>query len=204
MLEKKKKAFSEKQQIPFSQVSNFTCCCCCSVTKSSLWSHELQYIRLPYPSLSPGACSNSCQLSQWCHPTISPSVVLFFSCFQSFPASGSFLMSWHFASGGQSIRASASASVLPVNIQHWFPLEFTGLISLQSKGLSRGFSSITVGKHDLCSLNVKHEMWWGLQKCVAHFTDTERKRTAIRGEPCAWWLECRVTLGITPFRSIYN
>ena len=103
--------------------------------------------RLPCPSLSPGACSNSCPLSQWCHPTISSSVVPFSSCLQSFPASGSFPMNPLFAAGGQSIGASASASVLPKNIQGWFPLGFTSLISLLSKGLSRVFSSTTVRKH---------------------------------------------------------
>ena len=91
-------------------------------------------------------CSNSCPLSQWCHPTISSSVVPFFFCLQFFPASGSFAVSQLFASGGQMIRASASASVLPMNIQDWFPLGLTGLISLQSKGLSRVFSNTTVHK----------------------------------------------------------
>ena len=102
---------------------------------------ELQYIRLPCPSLSPRVCSDLCPLNQWCHPTISSSVIPFSSCLQSFPASGSFLMSQLFVSGDQSIGASASALVLPVNIQGWFPLGWTGLISLQSKGLSRVFSN---------------------------------------------------------------
>ena len=102
---------------------------------------------LPWPSPTPGACSNSCPLSQWCHPTISFSVVPFSSCLQSFPASGSFQMSQFFASGGQSIGASALASVLPMNIPDWFPLGLPGLISLQSKGLSRVFSNTTVQKH---------------------------------------------------------
>ena len=101
---------------------------------NSLWPHRLQHARLPRPSLSPGVCSNSCPLSQWCHPTISPSVVPFSSHLQSIPASGSFPRSQFFTSGGQSIRASAS--VLPVNIQDWFSLGLTSLISLQSKGLS--------------------------------------------------------------------
>ena len=105
----------------------------CSVVSDSLQPHELQHARLPYPPPSPGVCPNSCPLSQWCHPTISSSVVPFSSCLQSFPASGSFLMSQLFASGGQSI--GASTSVLPMNIQDWFPLGLTGLISLQSKGL---------------------------------------------------------------------
>ena len=99
--------------------------------------HGLQHARLPCPSPTPEASSNSCPLSQWCHPTISSSVVPFSSCFQSFPASGSFQMSHFFTSGGQSIGVSASASVLPKNIQDWFPLGWTGWISLQSKGLSR-------------------------------------------------------------------
>ena len=96
---------------------------------------------------SPGTCSNSCLLSRWCHPTISSSVVPFSSCLQSFPASGSFPMSWLFTSGGQSIGASALASVLPVSIRDWFHLGWTGWISLQSKGLSRVFSNTTVQKH---------------------------------------------------------
>ena len=118
-----------------------------SVVSESLWSHGLQQARLPCPSSTPGACSNSCPLSRWCHPTISSSVVPFFSCLQSSPASGSFPVSLLFASGGQRIGASASASVLPMNIQDWFPLGWTGWISLQSKGLSRVFSNTTVQKH---------------------------------------------------------
>ena len=110
-----------------------------SIMSNSLQPHGLQNASLPCPSSSPGACSNSCPLSQWCHPTISSSAVPFSSCPQSFPTSGSFPVSWFFTSGGQSIRASASASTLPMNIQGWFPLEWTGLISLLSKGLSRYF-----------------------------------------------------------------
>ena len=109
----------------------------CSVVSDSLWPHGLQHTRPPCPSPTPRARSNSCPSSWWCHPTISFSVVPFFSCPQSFPASGSFPMSQFFASGGQSIGVSVSASVLPMNIQDWFPLGWTGLISLQSKGLSR-------------------------------------------------------------------
>ena len=103
--------------------------------------------RLPCPSPTSRAWSNSHPSSQWCHPTISSSVIPFSSCLQTFPTLGSFPMSWLFASGGQSIRASASASVLPMNIQDWFPLELTGLISLLSKGLPRVFSNTTVQKH---------------------------------------------------------
>ena len=103
--------------------------------------------RLSCPALSPRVCSNSCPLSQWCHPTISSSIIPFSSCPQSFPASGSFTMRQLFTSGVQSIGASASASVLPMNIQDWFPLGLTGLISLESKELSRTFSNTTVQKH---------------------------------------------------------
>ena len=109
----------------------------------------MQHARFPCPSPTPGACSNSCPSSRWCHPTISSSVIPFSSCLQSFPASGSFPMSQLSASGGRSIGVSASASVLPMNIQYWFPLGLTGWISLQSKGLSRVFSNTTVQKHQL-------------------------------------------------------
>ena len=105
--------------------------------------------RLPCPSPISQACSDSRPLSQWCHPIISSSVIPFSSCPQSFPASGSFQMSQFFASGSQSTGVSASASVLPVTIQNWFPLGWTGWISLQSKGLSRVFSNTTVQKHQL-------------------------------------------------------
>ena len=105
-----------------------------------LWSHGLQHARPPCPSPTPRVYPNSCPLSRWCHPTISSSVVPF-SCLQSFPASGFFPMSQFFASSGQSIGVSASISVLPMNIQDWFPLGWTGWISLQSKGLSRIFSN---------------------------------------------------------------
>ena len=117
----------------------------CQFISDSLRPHGLQHARLPCPSLSPGVCPSSCPLSRWCHPTISSCVAPFSFCPQSFPASGSFPMSQLFASGVQSI--GASASVLPMNIQGWFPLRLTGLISLQSKGLSRVFSKTTVQKH---------------------------------------------------------
>ena len=122
-----------------------------SVKSDSLWPHELQHAKHPCPSITPGACSNPCPLSRWCHPTISSSVVLFSSRLQSFPASGSFPMSQTFPSGGQSIGVSASASVLPMNIQDWFPLGWTGWISLQSKGLSSVFSNTRVQKHPFFS-----------------------------------------------------
>ena len=108
----------------------------------------------PCPSPSPEACSNSCPLSWWCHPAILSSVIPFSSCFQSFPASGSFPMSWLFTSGCQSIGASSSASVLPMNIQSWFPLGLTDLISLQYKGLSRIFSITTVQKHQFFGIQL--------------------------------------------------
>ena len=108
-----------------------------SVVSNSLQSHGLQHARPACPSPTPRVYSNLCPLSPWCHPTISSSVIFFSSHLQSFPASGSFPMSQFFASGGQRIGVSASASVLPVNIQDWFPLGWTGWISLQSKGLSR-------------------------------------------------------------------
>ena len=111
-----------------------------SVVSHSVWPHGLQHARLPCPSPASRSCSNSYPSSQGCHPTISSSVIPLSSCLQSFPASGSFLMSQFFASGGQGTRASASASVLPMNIQDWSPLGWTGWISLQSKGLSRVFS----------------------------------------------------------------
>ena len=130
---------------------------------SRVWlfeTHGLQYDRLPCPLPSSRACSNSCALSRWCHPTISFSVVPFSSCLQSFPASGSFPMSRLFASGDQNIRASALASVLPMNIQDWFPLALTGLISLQSKGLSRVFSNTTVWKHQFFFISFAQLSLW--------------------------------------------
>ena len=123
-----------------------------SVMSDSLPPHGLQHARLPCPSPTPGVYTNSCPLSWWCRPTISSSVVPFSSCLQSFPASGSFLKGWLFTLSGQRITASTSASVLPMNIQDSFPLGSTGLI-LQSKGLSRVFSSTTVQKHQFFALS---------------------------------------------------
>ena len=118
-----------------------------SVMSDSLWPHESQHARPPCPSPMPGVYPNSCPSSWWCHPAISSSVIPFSSCLQSLPASESFPMSQLFASGGQSIGVSVSASVLPMNTQDWSPLGWTGWISLQSKGLSRVFSNTTVQKH---------------------------------------------------------
>ena len=134
----------------------------CSVLSNCLWPHGLQQARLPCPSPTPRTCSNSYPSRQWCHPTISSSVFPFSSCLQYFLASGSFPVNQFFASGGQSIRVSASASVLPMNIQDWFPLGLTGLISLQSKGLSRVYSNSTVQKLSLWSSSHIHT--WLLEK----------------------------------------
>ena len=139
-----------------------------SVVSDSLWRHESQHARPPCPSPTPRVHSDSCSLSHWCHPAISCSVVPFSSCLQSFPASGSFPMS-QFVSGGQNIGVSASASVLPVNIQDWFPLGWTRWISLQSKGLSRVFSNTTVQKHQFFSTQLSlysnsHIHTWLLEK----------------------------------------
>ena len=118
-----------------------------SVVSNSLWPHGPQHARHPCPSPTPGGYSNSCPSHWWCHLTISSSAIPFSSCLRSFPASGSFPISQFFTSGGQSTGVSASASVLPKNIQDWFPLGWTGWRSLQSKGLSRVFSNTTVQKH---------------------------------------------------------
>ena len=137
----------------------------CSVVSDSLQPRESQHARPPCPSPTPGVHSDSRPSSQWCHPAISSSVVPFFSCPQSLPASGSFPMSQLFAWGGQSIGVSASTWVLPMNTQDWFPLEWTGWISLQSKGLSH----TTVQKHQffgaqLSSQSNSHIYTWLLEK----------------------------------------
>ena len=143
----------------------------------SLQSRGLQHARLPCPLSSPGACSNPCPLSLWCHPTISSSVIPFSSCLQSFPASGSFPMSQFFTLGGQNIGVSASPSVLPMNNQDWFPLGLTGLISLLSNGLSRVFSNTTVQKHQFFSTQPSlrynsHIHTWLLKKTIAFTIQT--------------------------------
>ena len=140
----------------------------CSVMSDSLWSHEPQHARPPCPSPTPGVHLNPYPLSRWCHPTISSSVIPF-SCPQSFPASGSFPISQLFAWGGQNIGVPASTSVLPMNTQDWFPLGWTGWISLHSKGLSRVFSNTTVQKHQffgaqLSSQSNSHIHAWPLEK----------------------------------------
>ena len=140
-----------------------------SVVSNSLGPHGLQHTRLPCPSPTPRVCWNSHPSSRWCHPTILLLVFPFSSCLQYFPASGSFLMSCLFISGSQSIGVSASASVLPMNIQGWFPLGLTGLISLLSKCLSRVFSSTTIRKHQF--FGTQPSLWsnshihtWPLEK----------------------------------------
>ena len=140
-----------------------------SVVSDSLWPHGLQHASLPCPSPTPRAYLSSCPLSRWCHPIISSSVLSFSSCLQSFLELGSCLMSQLFVSCGQSIGASASASVLPKNIQDWFPLGLTGLISLQSKGLSRVISNTTVQKNQFFSAQLSLEsssdiLTWLLEK----------------------------------------
>ena len=153
----------------------------------SLRPHESQHTRPPYLSPTARIYPNPCPSSQWCHPTISSSVVPFFSCPQSFPASGSFQMSQLFASGGQSIGASASTSVLPMNTQDWSPLGWTGWISLQSKGLSRVFSDTTVQKHQFFGTQLSfsptlksiHDHW---KNHSLDETDQDFRRMPIYGQ----------------------
>ena len=137
-----------------------------SVVSDSLQPHELQHAKPPYPSPTPRVHSNSCPLSWWCHPTISSSIVPFSSLLQSFPASGSFQMSQFFTSGGQSIGISASTSVLPMNIQDWFPLGWTGWISLQSKGLSR----VLVQHHSSKASILRHSAFFIVQPSHPYVT----------------------------------
>ena len=140
-----------------------------------------QHIKLPCPSTTPWACSNSCPSSWWCHPTISYSVILF-SCPQCFLATGSFPVNRLFTSGGQSIGASASASVLPMNTEGWSPLGWTGLVSLQPRGLSRVFSSTTVRKHQL--FGAMPSLWYN-----SHLH--------------TWLLEKQGEIPLNPIRSLY-
>ena len=157
----------------------------CSVVSSSLWPYGLQHTRLPCPSPSPGVCSNSCSFSWWCHPTISSSVPLFSFCLLSLPASECFLMNWVFTSGGQSIGASASTSVLLMPIQDWFPLGWTGLISLLSVGLSRVFSSTIVWKHQFFSAQLA--LW---SNSYIHTWLLEKIKLWLYGPLLAKWCLC--------------
>ena len=141
------------------------------------WPHGLQHPSLLCPSLSPGVCSDSWLWSQWCLPNISSRFILFSSCLQSFPVAESFLMSWLFASGGQSIEASVSASVLPKNVQDWFPLGLTGLI-FQTKGLSRVFPSTTFWKHQF--FGAQPFLWY----CIIWNQDLEMKFLRQRKREC--------------------
>ena len=149
----------------------------CLVMSDSLWPHGPQHARPSCPSPTPRVYSNSSRLGRWCHLPISSSVIPFSSCLQSFPASGSFQMSQLFTSGGQSIGASALASVLPMNIRDWFPLGLSGLISLQSKGLSRVFSNTTVEKHQFfgtqpslwSSSTTIHDYWKNIPLTIQTF-----------------------------------
>ena len=159
------------RQASLSIINSLLLLLSCFSRVDSVQSRRQRPIRLPLPWESPSkntgvGCHfllqcmkvhpNSCPLSQWCYPTISPFVVPFFSCPQSFPGWGSFQMSQLFTSGGQTIGVSASASVIPMNIQDWFPLAWTGWISLQSKGLSRVFSNTTVQKHQTLTLGFRY------------------------------------------------
>ena len=147
LVQKQRKVILQSKKLLFS----------CYVVFGCLWPHGLQYDRLPCPSPSPRVCSYSCPLCQWCYLTISSSAALFSFCLQSFPASGSFPVSQLFSSGGQNIGAVASALVLPMTIQGWFLLGLTGLIPLQSKGLSRIFSHTTIQKHQF--LGAQFSFW---------------------------------------------
>ena len=172
---------------------------CCSAAKSCPTlcdPHGLQHARLPCPPLSPGVCSNSRPLSQWWYPTISSSVVPFSSCLQSFPASGSFPISQFFASGGQSI--GASASILPMYIQDWFPLGLTGVISLQSKGLSEVFCIV---EYMLRKARPQAVHWLGLSASTAGGYGlipgwgTKKKSQALASSSRGLWEPCGHSLG---------
>ena len=152
-----KKRLNVSQQHIYIYQLNILIFFSCSVMSNTLQPQGLQHTYVPCPSLFPRVCSNSFPLSWWCHRTISSSVIPFSSCLQSFPASGYFPVSQLFASGGQSIGVSASASVLSMSIKGWFPIGLTCFISLQSKGLSRVFFNTTVQKHQLFS--VQPSLW---------------------------------------------
>ena len=151
----------------------------CSVVSDSLWPSGLQHARPPCPSPTPGACSNSCPFNGDAIQPISSSGVPFSSCLQHFPASGSFPMSQFFASSGQNIGVSASASVFPMNIQDWFPLGLTGWISLQSRGLSRVFSNNTVQKHQFFSAPLT--LW-----SISHIHHMHLTNSIIPTQPHFW------------------
>ena len=191
----------------------YTCVCIlsCSVMSDSLWPRELQHIRLPCPWPTPGACSNSCPSSRWCHPAISSSVIPFSSRLQSFPASGSFSVSQFFTSGGQSIAVSASASVFPMNIQDWFPLRLTGLISYsprdsrevsptpQFKSIdSSALSFLSLVAQRVKSLLAMQEIWVR----SPGWEDSLEKEMATHSSTLAWKIPwTKEPGGIQPVRS---
>ena len=153
-----------------------------------MWPHKLQHVRLPCPSPSPRVCSDSCALSRWCHPTISSSVALLSSCPESFPAS----VSWCFASGGQSIGASASASVLPKTVQGWFPLGWTGLIWTCSINMLLQKRSQMCHIHTLANLKKSHcAMRREEQNGSSGRDPTTVVPSALRSRPKWWWPSCK-------------
>ena len=174
--------------------------CSCSVMSNSLWPHGLQHAKLPCPSPAPGACSNSCPSSQWCHPTTSSSIVPFSSYLQPFPASGSFPTSQFFTSSGHSIGVSASASVLPMNTQDWFPLGLSGLIFLQYKWLSRVFSNTTVQKHQFFGAQLSSTYLSSNWKFVTLTTFIPHASEIIQCLSFSVWL---ISLSIMSSKSIH-
>ena len=156
-----------------------------SVISNYLWPHGLQHTRISCPPPTPRAYSNSCPSSRWCHPAISSSVIPFSSCLQTFPASESFPVSQFFTSGGQRIGISPSASVLPMNIQDWFPLWWICWITLQSKGLSTVFSNTTVQKHQFFSVQLS-----SLPNCHIHIWPLEKPWPWLDGTLLAKWCLC--------------
>ena len=182
----------------------------CSVVSDSLWPHESQHTRPPCPSPTPGVHPDSRPSSQWCHPAISSSVVPFSSCLQSFPASGSFPESQFFTSVGQSIGVSASASVLPINIQDWFPLGWTGWISLQSKGLSRAF--LLQGVFLTQGLKLGHLQCRQMLRCFTIWATREALKEIWAPENWCFWtvvfektlespLDCKEIQSVHPKRN---
>ena len=169
-----------------------------SVVSDSLRPHEPQHARPPCPSPTPRVHPNSCPLSRWCHPTISSFVVPFSSWPQSFPTSGSFQMSQLFASGGQSIGVSASASVLPMNTQDWSPLGWTGWISLQSKGLSTVFSNTTVQKHQFFSAHLSSQSNSHPYMTAGKSIALTRQRTSLVAQMVKCLSTMREDLGLVP------
>ena len=151
--------------------------------------HESQHARPPCPSPTPRVHQNPCPPSRWCHPTISSSVIPFYSCLQSFPSSGSFQMSQLFISGGQSVGVSALISVLPMNTQDWSPLGWTGWISLQSKGLSRVFSNTTVQKHQFFGAQLSSQSNSHIHTWLQEKTELWRDGPLLAKE-CLCFLTC--------------